>query len=316
MPVTDYDLRGGQPSGYTSWSDFVDNNLKTIPRLYYVCNSADANYSSPAEDELKLVLSPSIDISGISYYRQNFLFTKYSSANWLSDVYCASTVSYSASPIITYPNGWSNREAGYIESSFVGTWDYTTENSSLRWNLIDLYLDHVENGLQTEFSVSTQELHYGRSGIAFLPPDLNNTYYILSVQCPTVTEGYIVPEVTTTAPTMEESLSQLVGGQSEINGNLALILNKLDAIFEGMGGLSMPDPDEPTAETIPTDLQPLYSGIVTGAPSASAVNSAIGGASDFVPFGAILSSSGLGSLLGVLAGLCCAGWVLTRGRSG
>lgn len=131
-----------------------------------------------------------------------------------------------------------------------------------------------------------------------------------------MTEGYIVPAESTTAPTVEESLGYLVDGQTAINGNLALILNKLDAIFEGMSGIQMPDPDEPAAETIPTDLQPLYSGIATGAPSASAVNGAIGGASDFIPFNSILSSSGLGSLLGVLAGLCCAGWVLTRGRSG
>lgn len=313
MPLTDYDLRGGQPSGFASWQDYIDNNIKVTPRLYYVCSTADANYTSPTEDELKLVLSPSIDISGISYYRQNFMFTKYSSANWRGDVYCASTVSYSASPIITYPNGWDNRETGYIESSFVGTWDYTSENSSLRWNLIDLYLDHLENGLQTEFSVSTQELHYGRSGVAYLPPDVVTTYYILSVQCPTVTEGYIVPEVTTTAPTVEETLSQLVGGQSEINGNLALILNKLDAIFEGMSGLSMPDPDTPEAQTIPVDLQQFYSGIATGAPSASAINDYSGGAS-LIPFSAILSASGLGGLFGLLVGIACAGWVLTRGR--
>ena len=317
MPVTDYDFRGGQPDGFSSWADYV-SYTRSVPRLYYVCNYNDAPYSNPSTDEIKFQITPSLDISGILYYRQNIMMGRGSySNNWIPYNYCNTSVSYSATPITSYAKGWSNNAAGYIQSFYVGSGSQSNQNTTFKYNLIDIYLENLVDGVQETFSVSGQSLTYSRCGTAILPTaSVDETYYVLSIQCPTVSDGYIVPQPPETTPDYSGQLDSISGGISANGTLLQQILAKLDLIYQRMQSNGLPNPSLTPAQTMPRDLQQYYTGIATGAPSVSAVNGAIGGASDFIPFGSVLSSSGLGSLLGVLAGLCCAGWVLTRGRTG
>ena len=316
MPVTDWDFRGAQPSGFASWSDYI-SYTRTVPRLYYVCSYSDAPYSSPTEDQIKFQISPTLDISGILYYRQNFMMGKYSSANRINNTFCNTAVSYSASPVTSYGKGWDNYAAGYIQSFYVGSGSQSNLNTGFRYSLIDVYLENVVDGEQQEFSVSGQSLSYSRCGTAIIPNGAQDeVYYVLSIQCPTVSDGYIVPQPPETTPDYSGQLDSISGGISANGTLLQQILAKLDLIYQRMQSNGLPNPSLTPAQTMPRDLQQYYTGVATGAPSVSAVNGAIGGASDFIPFSSVLSSSGLGSLLGVLAGLCCAGWVLTRGRTG
>lgn len=175
----------------------------------------------------------------------------------------------------------------------------------------------------TSFDVSGLEMNF------FFYPVLRGSasdvsqeyYYVLLIGCPTLTEGYIAPSITTAPVDYSPVLSDINSGVSDINVNLSgvnsrldAILQKLDAIYARMAQ-NMPNPSLTTANTIPRDLQQFYSGVASGAPSASAINDFAGGA-EIIPFSSILSASGLGGLFGVLVAVACAGWVLTRGRGG
>lgn len=69
-----YDFRGSYPAGYSSWSDYATNAIDNRTYLAYICSFNDA--SPDGASEFQFVLSPSLDISGIAYYRQNFLLLK------------------------------------------------------------------------------------------------------------------------------------------------------------------------------------------------------------------------------------------------
>lgn len=317
--IEDYDLRGGYPAGFSSWSDYMTNAVQNRTYLAYVCSDSDALPTN--NSNAQLILTQSVDISGISYYRQNFLFGRWnvSPYNAIDAQYCASTVSYSPTPIISYyAGGWDYYAYGDIQvSQWVDDVGFYPRNP-VRYQLIDVYLQNLVDGVEQEFSISEQSIHLGRSASYALPPayDTDDKYYVILVQCPRVTDSYIIPQPETTAPNYSGQLSDIYDGIGANTTLLQAILAKLDLIYQQMQNSGLPSPTLTPAQTIPPTLQQYYTGIASGAPSVSAVNSAIGGASDFIPLGAILSSSGLGSLLGVLAGLCCAGWVLTRGRSG
>lgn len=174
-------------------------------------------------------------------------------------------------------------------------------------------MQNIIDGVEQTFSVSGQELHYGYSFAYSIPPNYDTTdrYYILLVQCPRVTDGYVIPQPETTSPDYSGQLSDIQTGIDANTTLLQQILAKLDLIYQKMQGELNPSLD--SAQTIPHDLQQYYSGIASGAPSASAINNYSGGAS-LIPFSSILSASGLGGLFGLLVGIACAGWVLTRGR--
>lgn len=175
----------------------------------------------------------------------------------------------------------------------------------------------------TSFDVSGLEMNF------FFYPVLRGSatdpsqeyYYVLLIGCPTLTDGYNAPAITTAPIDYSPVLSDINSGVGDININLNGVNNRLDAILQKLDAIyarmaqNMPNPSLSPAQTISTDLQQYYSGIASGAPSASAINDYTGGAS-IIPFSSILSASGLGGLFGVLVGVACAGWVLTRGRGG
>lgn len=311
-----WDFRGSYPTGYTSWGAYVTNAINSRTYLAYICSFDDAQPDGASE--FQFVLSPSLDISGISYYRQNFLFTQrltypYNSA---SNVFASNTVSYSATPVVSpFVGGWDGYCYGYIE--FDAWYETSLSNRDIQYQVIDCYLQNIVDGVEQSFSVSAQELHYGYSFPWSIAPDYDTTdrYYILLVQCPRVTDGYIIPQPETTSPDYSGQLSDIYEGIGANTTLLQAILAKLDLIYQQMQNSGLPSPTLTPAQTIPHDLQQYYSGIASGAPSASAINEYSGGAA-LIPFSSILSASGLGGLFGLLVGIACAGWVLTRGRGG
>lgn len=174
----------------------------------------------------------------------------------------------------------------------------------------------------TPFNVSGIEINFNFYPITRSYAESTWEGYVLLLGCPTLTEDYVTPDITT-APVdyspilsdMNIKLDYINIDIEETNSRLYDIQQKLNAIYEKMVENGLPNPTLTPASTIPRDLQQYYSGIASGAPSASAINDFAGGA-EIIPFSSILSASGLGGLFGVLVAVACAGWVLTRGRGG
>lgn len=146
-------------------------------------------------------------------------------------IYVSLVSTFSASPVINdfYHGANSNylygRMASVQYSGRVGTYACS---------------DVIVNSQSTDtnFDVSDMQVLFYPFG-AIVNPDYDtttgggtNAFYELLIACPTLTSEYVLPEVSTTAPDIGQQIGDIIISQSEINANLALILAKLDAIYQ------------------------------------------------------------------------------------
>lgn len=295
------------------------------------------------KNRITLQLRPSISISGITYFRQflGFAFDQNQGMNNSPIVegsntiapydynYISSLCTYSPTPVVThykrhyyssyYRLAYIRFDIGY---DVLGQTPPDVEDPDLHPNcsVFDVYLQNLVDGQEQTFDFTGQELSFSGAKSVGWTSTLNNITsrdrdYLVYLSCPRVTDGYVLPEIETTAPNYSEQLDDISSGIGANTSLLQQILAKLDLIYQKMQQETGYNPSLTPASTIPRDLQQYYSGVASGAPSASAINDYTGGAS-IIPFSSILSASGLGGLFGVLVAVACAGWVLTRGRGG
>lgn len=276
-------------------------------------------------------LTPSINIEGIAYFRQIIATVRSETMGtgfdpWRSEYRVNSYVSYSPTSIVTY--GWAldmsttdTAANAYFTPYPLNLNDNTNVyTSAAKCAFCDVNLRDID-------STTGQENTFDYTGVLIRPTRCvsrivnftgdgaaQGSYYLMAISCPYVTDGYVLPDVPTTAPDYSGQLDSIITQGAANNTLLQQILAKLDLIYQRMQQQGY-NPTLTPAATIPRDLQQYYTGIATAAPSASAINAAAGGGA-LVPFSDILTASGLGQTFGLLVGLCCAGWVLTRGRSG
>lgn len=249
IPVSNYDIRS-YPEGFSSVSAYYDGFIQGVDRLYYVCPVSSV--SSGGTGYMRFSLTPSIDISGIAYYRQNVSVSRnwcgYNSINdipYISNAYVSSDFSYSNSPVISYASGSSSYADNYYSSYIPGS------NTLIYFYYLDVYGNHVENGDDQIFSVSEQifnlELVYPYQlspDSAYpdflsehLPQYFNTDYYVISISCPRVSDGYILPQPEQPEnPDYSGVLEDIHTGVGMSNTLLQQILAKLDAIYAKMNG--------------------------------------------------------------------------------
>lgn len=276
-------------------------------------------------------LTPSINIEGIAYFRQIIATVRSETFGtgydpWRSEYRVNSYVSYSPTSIVTYGRALDMSTTDTAANVYFTPYplniydNETVYTSAAKCAFCDVTLQDID-------SSTGQENTFDYTGVLLRPTRCTSrivnftgdgasqgSYYLMAISCPRVTDGYVLPDVPTTAPDYSGQLDSIITQGAANNTLLQQILAKLDLIYQRMQQQGY-NPTLTPAATIPRDLQQYYTGIATAAPSASAINAAAGGGA-LVPFSDILTASGLGQVFGLLVGLCCAGWVLTRGRSG
>lgn len=326
---TTYNTYIGQAENTGMSTQEQDTLLRENTFLFYRLDPLDIATSPDNTGHLQFSLDLALDVSGIKSYRQIFLFSKdrsgspslSSNSMYYYDTSMIGQPSYASSPIVNRitpretQDNVNSRVMNYISTPYalhsqVPVSDGETPLKYFTMGNLGYAKVDQNTGNYTVFSLDAIELNVNNVRPLVFGTSLQSAElgYVFALSTPIVTDGYVIPDSgggSGSSPDYTDILNQN-------NTLLQQILLKLNAIYDKMGY----NPDLTSAQTMPRDLQQYYSGVATGAPSVSAVNGAIGGASDFIPFSSVLSSSGLGSMLGVLAGLCCAGWVLTRGRTG
>lgn len=308
-------------TGFTS--DGVNSLLRNNEFLFYRCplpTPAPAGQQSSLQFDLDF----SVPISGIAYFRQivalGIMNPPYRDIDYPypEDFYITNSVSYSPTPISCTGALNNYRVQSYFQTYIQSITSPAPYHYAESFVFADVYLQDLDpdTGQERTFDISSQNFICSH-GVQITLQTIPNSedyfnYYVIAISTPRVTDGYVLPDVTTDIDYTQQ-LDDIIAGQSANTTLLQQILAKLDLIYQKMqGGLN---PSLTPAQTIPHDLRQYYTNIVTGAPSASKINEYAGGAA-LIPFSSILSASGLGGLFGLLVGIACAGWVLTRGRGG
>lgn len=240
--VTDYDFRD-YPAGYASTTDYVNDCIKGMTHLYYVCYLDDVPGIYDNTD-LQFSLTPTINISGIAYYRQNINVSRYTSNSTskipvTNKLYVSTRFSYAPAPVVSYAMGASGYATYYFRSP-VGHINLGSIASCTFAN-IDIYGQHTdENGNDEIFSVGEQTITINRSVPVVDNSDGNGRYmYVLSISCPRVSDGYVMPDIGGGSGSGSPDYS---GQISDINVNIGVtntllqqILAKLDLIYASLG---------------------------------------------------------------------------------
>lgn len=313
---------GGAPAYYRDY-------VRATNFLEYVCPKS--SISGSVSSSGAYVNAPfSVEIQGISLFHAPILCSgdqdspgKVSPSSYPQNVSLISTYSPNE-PIISnfFSHSYSQYLYGRMDMLYI-PYDGDTWIPEMDEKYCCAEVIANSEAEETSFNVSGLELNFFFYPVlrSLSTPAEQAEYYILLIGCPTLTEDYVAPSITTAPVDYSPILSDINSGVGDINININASNNKLDAILQKLDAIyarmaqNMPNPSLSPAQTLSTDLQQYYSGIASGAPSASAINDYTGGAS-IIPFSSILSASGLGGLFGVLVGVACAGWVLTRGRGG
>lgn len=238
--VTDYDFRG-YPAGYASVADYINDCIKGMTHLYYVCYLDDVPGVTDNTD-LQFSLTPTINISGIAYYRQNINVSRYSQ-NYTSylpvsnKLYVSTRFSYAPAPVVSYAMG-SSGYASYYFNSPIGHINLGNV-ANCKFTNIDIYGQHTdENGNDEIFSVGEQNITINRSVPVVDNADSNGRYmYVLSISCPRVSDGYIYPDSgggSGSSPDYSGQLDDIQQSVGSSNTLLQQILAKLDLIYQKM----------------------------------------------------------------------------------
>lgn len=324
-----WDFRGAQPSGYTDWSDFMSKRFATSSSsgfIVYRCAAANMHPDTVLpRNNVVLHLNPSIEIAGIKFFDQIFAMSKpapqlpYTSAQIdftppVNVDYLSTTITNRTIPAVSYARGWQmfdsvTRSWGWFRTNYLQNDEYGSVQAvqPIYYNLIRTYIEVLQDGIQQPFNVNKQSLNYSVPHAWSVTSGGGGTSYFLFVGCPIVTDGFVIPSTDT-----DLTLSEINANTDKIVTQLDIVIQKLNDIIAKMQTLN---PTLTPAQTLPRDLESIYSGINSGIPDSGALQDSARGMA-IVPFSDILSISGLGSTFGLLVGLCCAGWVLTRGRGG
>lgn len=311
-----HDASTGAPAYIRDYITSCDYLVYAVDPSSWMINQSDLR-------NVRITANFSIDIQDIDIFHQMLLHSYiYQQATYTPYNFATATSTNAATPINFTSFYYTSSGNTRLESVRLAA-DLWAYNSTGNQGTADFAMNEiiVNTGTGGEsFSISAESM-------SFVAPQYvtidGNSYFLILIGCPTITEGYYSPDITTTTlpeymPILSEMrlrLDYINIDLEETNERLRLIQAQLQAIYNRMLEDGEISPDLVPAATIPRILDQYYSGIVSGAPSASGISAGASGAS-IVPLSDIISVSGMGSVFGLLVGLCCAGWVLTTGRKG
>lgn len=325
---TTYNTYIGQAENTGMSSQEQDTLLRENTFLFYRLDPLDIATSPDNTGHLQFSLDLSLDVSGIKSYRQIFLFSKDrdgsptlpANSMYYYDTAMIGQPSYSSNPIVNRitpresADNSNSRIINYISTPYalhsqVPVSDGVSPLKYFTMGNLGYYKIDQTTGNYTIFSLDAIELDVNNVRPLIFGASLQTAElgYVFALSTPIVTDGYVIPDDSPSG-----SYPDYTDILTENNTILQQILVKLNQIYERMQTL---DPTLTPAQTLPRDLESIYSGINSGIPDSGALQDSARGMS-VVPFSDILSISGLGGTFGLLVGLCCAGWVLTRGRGG
>lgn len=326
-PDTTYNTYIGQAENTGMSTAEQDTLLRENTFLFYRLNPLDIATSPDNYGRLQFSLDLSLDLSGIKSFRQIYLFAKDRTGSptlpqnsmYYYDTSMVVQPSYATQPIIARitpreeQDSKNSRVINYISTPYALHSQVPVSDGVSPLNyftMANLGLYRVEpDTTYTVFSLNAIELNVNNVRPLVFGTSLQTAElgYVIAISTPIVTDGYVIPDDTPSG-----SYPDYTNILTENNTILQQILVKLNQIYDRMQTLN---PTLTPAQTLPRDLDSIYSGINSGIPDSGALQDSARGMA-IVPFSDILSISGLGSTFGLLVGLCCAGWVLTRGRGG
>ena len=228
---TDF-VQSNYPAGYASAQAYQDDCLGGMAHVYYIAYIDDMpNITS--SHSIRFMLTPSINIQGIAYFRQNVGMSRQSqwdsnTAPLIADMSVSTNFSYSPTPVTYYAFGSGN----YATSSWTtqyGT-DYLGAVMTTKLFCVDIYGQHTDqNGNDEIFSVSGQTYQFGYANTVTNPEytQTDPTYgrfILLSISCPRVSDGYIIPGADGSTPDYSGQLDDIASG---ISDNSTLLLHLL-----------------------------------------------------------------------------------------
>lgn len=325
LPASDLTIESADiQNASTGAPAYIRDYIRATDFLVYTVNPTSWLINTSDLRTLHITASFSIDIQDIDVYHQIMLHSSlYAPPFYVPYNEVTITSTASASPLFFptfyYTSGGNTRpETVRISAPFLA------DNADPQSGMMDFAMNEciVNSGTSTDsFAISAQTLSLTAPG-AITDTSGNNAFVIL-IGCPTLTEGYYSPDITTEyvpeympiLSDMRLRLDYINIDLEEVNERLRAIQIQLQAIYERMLQDGVLSPDLIPAATIPRTLDQYYSGIASGAPSASGINAGASGGA-IVPLSDIITASGMSQIFGLLVGLCCAGWVLTTGRKG
>ena len=163
VTTTDF-VTTNYPAGYSSVQAYKEDCLAGMAHVYYIAYIDDMpNITS--SHAIRFMLTPSINIQGIAYFRQNVGMSRQQSwdnsiAPYINDMSVSTNFSYSPTPVTYYAFGADN----YATSSWTtqyGT-DYLGAVMTTKLFCVDVYGQHTgQNGNDEIFSVSGQTYQFG-----------------------------------------------------------------------------------------------------------------------------------------------------------